>query len=228
MNSMLNFMMRAQSSSAGLLQNLVIRHPVKIYFAATFAISWFGALAVAAPALLHEGSVPRMAGLTMFPAMLLGPCLTGIALPVSPGKVWPTGAFYANEANPRRTLVCRPAYSSKPDFDGPLLLENACLSSLFAEQIPRRYCLWHDCWISRRNWVDGLRFPGNISATVCASSRCLARLFLGTLAPACNRFPWYGDTSQFLLAAILWHIHSSRDSHESRLLGSIPIPKVFF
>jgi membrane protease YdiL (CAAX protease family) len=59
---------------------LISRHPVGIYLAATFFISWTGALLVAAPALLHARSVPKMAGLMMFPAMLLGPCLTGIIL----------------------------------------------------------------------------------------------------------------------------------------------------
>lgn len=61
-------------------QALVSRHPVSIYFAATFVISWAGALLVAAPALVHSGSVPKMAGILMFPVMLLGPCATGIIL----------------------------------------------------------------------------------------------------------------------------------------------------
>jgi membrane protease YdiL (CAAX protease family) len=62
------------------LRALVTHHQVTIYFVATFAISWTGALAVAAPALMRGDPIPKMAGLMMFPIMLLGPCLTGVAL----------------------------------------------------------------------------------------------------------------------------------------------------
>jgi hypothetical protein len=62
------------------LQTFVRSHRVGIYFAMTFTISWIGALAVAAPALLHNGTISKMTGLIMFPVMLLGPSLTGILL----------------------------------------------------------------------------------------------------------------------------------------------------
>ena len=62
------------------LRALVARHQVTLYFAATFAISWVGALSVAGPALLRGNALPKTVGLMMFPIMLLGPCLTGITL----------------------------------------------------------------------------------------------------------------------------------------------------
>ena len=61
-------------------ENFLARHAVTFYFALTFALSWLGAFAVAAPHLLRGESIPQFAGLMMFPAMLLGPSAVGILL----------------------------------------------------------------------------------------------------------------------------------------------------
>jgi membrane protease YdiL (CAAX protease family) len=59
---------------------LVARHPVVAYFAMTFAISWTAALLVALPQLLRHEPLSKMTGILMFPAMLLGPSVSGIVL----------------------------------------------------------------------------------------------------------------------------------------------------
>ena len=55
-------------------------HPAISYFLLTFTISWIAALLVAAPKLFHPGPLPKLTGILMFPAMLLGPSFTGIFL----------------------------------------------------------------------------------------------------------------------------------------------------
>jgi membrane protease YdiL (CAAX protease family) len=56
------------------------RHPLAAYWVITFAISWAGALVVAAPGLIRGTGISNTTGMLMFPAMLLGPLASGILM----------------------------------------------------------------------------------------------------------------------------------------------------
>ncbi len=56
------------------------RHPVATYFITTYIISWGGALAIIAPVLLRGEAITRLAGILMYPLLILGPAITGIVL----------------------------------------------------------------------------------------------------------------------------------------------------
>ena len=72
--------MSQASDVPGYAGGFISRHPAATYFLLTFTVSWAGAFAVAAPQLLHHQSLSKMTGILMFPAMLLGPSLSGVVL----------------------------------------------------------------------------------------------------------------------------------------------------
>ncbi len=62
------------------IKAFIQRHPVVSYFVMTYLISWFAAFLVVAPVLLRGRAIPELDGVLMFPALLLGPSITGITL----------------------------------------------------------------------------------------------------------------------------------------------------
>jgi membrane protease YdiL (CAAX protease family) len=80
--------MEPPNASEKTQDSFVKRHAVASYFLIAFAISWTAALCVAAPHLLRHEALPKLTGILMFQAMLLGPSFTGILLArIVDGKV---------------------------------------------------------------------------------------------------------------------------------------------
>lgn len=75
------------------------RRPVSSFFVLTFLISWLGAFLVAWPHFLRHENLPPLTGVLMFPAMLLGPSLSGVLL------TWVTGGN-AGLGSLRSRLFC--------------------------------------------------------------------------------------------------------------------------
>jgi membrane protease YdiL (CAAX protease family) len=59
---------------------MMVRRPITSYFSLAFGLSWSAAFAVAFPKLLHGEPISKTSGILMFPAMLLGPSLSGLLM----------------------------------------------------------------------------------------------------------------------------------------------------
>ncbi|HVV73086.1 MAG TPA: CPBP family intramembrane glutamic endopeptidase [Verrucomicrobiae bacterium] len=77
------------------LRQRVQSNPITSYFLLTFLISWGGAGLYLAPRLLKGQQLAKLDGLLMFPIMLLGPAIAGIALTSLTGGKAGLGALRA-------------------------------------------------------------------------------------------------------------------------------------
>lgn len=73
-------MLRSDSGDLQRPSGLIRRYPAAAFFVITFAVSWAAAIAVALPWLRRGQPLPDLAGILMFPAMLVGPSVTGILM----------------------------------------------------------------------------------------------------------------------------------------------------
>lgn len=97
----------ANSDDRGRLRGLLRRYPACAFFTLTFLVSWAAALGVAWHWLHRGHALPELAGILMFPSMLVGPSAIGFVMThVVDGRAglralrerlmrWRLGAWYA-------------------------------------------------------------------------------------------------------------------------------------
>ena len=99
------------------MTQMVRAHPVLSYFLVTFMISWGLAFVVASPELLVGKAISRTDGILMFPAMEIGPIVTGLVLTrlvdgkegmrdlVSRMRKWKVGSWYLSALIPPSIII---------------------------------------------------------------------------------------------------------------------------
>jgi hypothetical protein len=178
--------MTAQAAGALRPDSFIRRYSVLAYFLLTFVVSWTGALAVAAPALLRGQSVSKISGILMFPAMLLGPSVSGIVMTriVSRGEgVKDLFTRMQRARVPGRwygVLLIPPVIV----FAVPFLSEGFALAGVRAEPLLVRHSVWGACGFPGRDWMDGLCVSEDECEAQCMGCGDCAGSVLGNMALA--------------------------------------------
>jgi hypothetical protein len=198
-------------------ETIIRRYPVVAYFALTFLISWAGALAVSAPHLIRHQPLPKMTGILMFPVMLLGPSLVGIALTrIVDGKsglrvlfsqmfrAWVSPGWYTALLIPPVLVLTVLLFSAD------IRLPGLCSQPLF-----HGHPVWDSGWFLGRNRLDGLCIPENAFPEQWADPEHPTRAVLGPLALTCYQLSRDYYSAWRILAAIFSRVQLGHDSYAS-------------
>jgi hypothetical protein len=190
------------------------RHPVGVYFALAYAISWTGALVVAAPYLLRREPVPNMAGLLMFPAMLLGPSLVGIVVTsVTDGKSGLKDLFGANApCSSSGTLVRGTAHSSSFGLDRSCGIKDLGLTGFYVQLFSDGHLVRCSSWVFRGNRLDGIGVSQDEQGRRLGPGD-LAWAAVGSLARTGDRLPGHYHSARCILVPVFCRVHSGHDGH---------------
>src|SRR5215469_10113713 len=214
-------MMPSQPTIGQRQQTLVRKHPVAAYFVLTFAISWSGALVLAAPTLVRHESLPKLTGILMFPVMLLGPSIRHRSRGIHRGPGRSRGANTpANNLALCATLVCCASDSSTPDPDGSLRPGRIRKPRLRPQSVLHGALFWCPGRIARGDRLDGLRLPEDALASQFVRARRAIGLAVEHLAPPGGGFPRSRHTARPFVAFFFPRLHRVVDRHPStHLLG---------
>jgi hypothetical protein len=159
---------------------------VAAYFLLAFTISWLGALAVASPPLLRHEPLPKITGILMFPAMILGPSLSGIILTrIVAGKAGLRDLF---SKLVRASIGVRWYIAllipPHPYSDSSVHSKNVSFPRLRSKLFSNGGLVRRPRWPSGRNWLDWIRFSQNVCAPQSFWRQHLPRTSLGSMALA--------------------------------------------
>ena len=187
-------------------------HPLVSYFVLAYSIAWLSGLAVASPYWMRGESVPKMAGLMMFPAMLLGPSVAGLlctyVLEGGAGvrsviaRMWRIGSprWLAAVAIPPATVMAVLA--------GLRAFFIACFC---AESLLGRLLFWRGGRIVRRDRLDRLRISPDAISTRRLQGGDVIGTALGGMASSGDRLPGKRDAPWQIFAGLFPGVHNCYD-----------------